>query len=403
MGRLAIDCRIPWIPPQLRLSGLAALVILGSLLGAEVPDPLVKATDALVSGSPQSAAEMLEPVVAADPDNPDAQRLLGVALSLLGRRSGALEALAAAARLQPANPANHLALAQALAQFGENRRAQESFRAALDLDGRLGPAHEGLALSLALDGSLTEAVLHFGTALEHAQDAPTKARLHFFRGKARQQFDRVALAAEDFKAATELQPDHGPAYLEWGRILAEDPDDASAGPVLEKAAELLPESAEAQFARGQQLLRDGDPAAAAPVLRRATGLDPGGRAAQYALGRALRASGQADEARRVLGSIAASGSDRALEEARINEAGQLNNEGLQAEADGNVELALRRYEAAAAIAPDEVGFHRNAALALCRLDRWVEAKARLRKVLRMAPGDVDATKALYIALDHAPD
>ena len=373
------------------------------MLGADVPDPLLAATEALIKGSPQSAAETLAPVVSADPGNADAQRLLGVALSLLGRRSAALEALTAAARLQAANPANHLALAQALAQFGENGRAQGSFRAALALDDRLGPAHEGLALSLALDGSLTEAILHFGKALEHAQDAPTKARLHFFRGRARQQFDRISQAAADFKAATELQPDHGPAYLEWGRILAEDPDGTSAGPVLEKAAELLPANAEAQFAHGQQLLRDGNSVAAARVLRRATGLNPGDRAAQYALGRALRASGQADEARRVLGSIAASGSDRALEEARINEAGQLNNQGLQAEADGNFELALQRYEAAAAIAPDEVGFHRNAALALCRLDRWAEAKARLREVLRMAPGDPDATKALYIALDHAPD
>lgn len=373
------------------------------MLGADVPDPLLAATEALVNGSPQSAVETLAPVVSADPQNADAQRLLGVALSLLGRRTAALEALAVAARQQKANPANHLALAQALAQFGENGRAQESFRAALALDDRLGPAHEGLALSLALDGSLTEAILHFGKALEHAQDAPTKARLHFFRGRARQQFDRISQAAADFKAATELQPDHGPAYLEWGRILAEDPDNTSAGPVLETAAELLPANAEAQFAHGQQLLRDGNPVAAAGFLRRATGLNPADRAAQYALGRALRAAGQADEARRVLGSIAASGSDRALEEARINEAGQLNNQGLQAEAERDFELALQRYEAAAAIAPDEVGFHRNAALALCRLDRWVEAKARLREVLRMAPGDPDATKALYIALDHAPD
>ncbi|MDE0262596.1 MAG: tetratricopeptide repeat protein [Bryobacterales bacterium] len=400
---MALDRRIPRVARRHWLSGATALIALGSVLRADVPDPLLAATEALVSGSPKSAAETLVPVVEADPENADAHRLLGVALSLLGRRSGALEALAAAARLQAANPANHLALAQALAQFGENRRAQESFRAALDLDGRLGPAHEGLALSLALDGSLTEAILHFGKALEHSQDAPAKARLHFFRGKARQQFDRIALAAEDFKLATELQPDHGPAYLEWGRILAEDPDGTSAGPVLEKAAELLPESAEAQFAHGQQLLRHDNPEAAARVLRQATSLNPGDRAAQYALGRALRASGQADEARRVLGGIAASGSDRALEEARINEAGQLNNQGLQAETDGNFELALQRYEAAAAIAPDEVGFHRNAALALCRLNRWVEAKARLREVLRKAPGDPDATKALYIALDHAPD
>ena len=380
-----------------------ALIVVGSALGAEGPDPLLGATEALVSGSPQNAADILAPVVAADPENADAQRLFGVALSLLGRRSRALQALTAATELQSANPANHLALGQALAQFGENGRARVAFRAALDLDDRLAPAHEGLALSLALEGRLNQAARHFGMALEHVQDAPTKARLHFFRGRAQLQLDRIESAAEDFKAATEMQPDFGPAYLEWGRILAEDPENEAAGSVLGKAAELMSDSAEAHFLQGQQLLRVGEPAAAAEALRRAVDLAPGDRAAQYALGRALRSSGRTEEARSLLGSIAASGSDRALEEARINEAGQLNNRGLQDEAEGRVELALQRYEAAAAIAPDEVGFHRNAALALCRLDRWVEAKARLRKVLRMAPGDIDATKALYIALDHAPD
>jgi len=37
---------------------------------------------------------------------------------------------------------------------------------------------------------------------------------------------------------------------------------------------------------------------------------------------------------------------------------------------------------------------------LCRLNRWDDAVAGLKAVLREAPADPDATKALYAALEH---
>lgn len=370
---------------------------------AAAQDALAKASHALLQGIPGSAVEVLEDYVAAHPTSADGYRLLGVARALLGQRSGALGALGRAAELAPRNPANHLALGQALAQFGEHQGAREAFEAAIDLDGELGPAHEGLALALAVAGELEQALKEFTAALARPAGADARGRIHFLRGRALAQLERFDAAADDFEASTALRPRFGPAYLEWGRSLTQGADPTLAESALRKAARLMPDNFEAHFLYGSQLLRNSRPEAAVESLRRAAELEPTDRAAGYALGRALRAVGRSDDARRILAGLAEETSERALDEARINEAGRLNNLGLEAEAVGDVALALRRYEQAVEIAPGNVDFRRNAALALGRLQRWSEAKDRLREVLRMAPGDLDATKALYIALEHAPD
>lgn len=379
----------------------AVALSLAQLSGAQ--DTLSEASEAILQGSPQQAVELLAGYLVANPESADGHRLLGVACSLLGQRSNALGALKRAAKLEPRNPANHLALGQALAQFGEHAPAQDAFRAALALDAELGPAHEGLALSLAVQGEVEEAVESFTAALARTSEGPGRGRVHYLRGRALVQLERFEKAAEDFEASTELNPRFGPAYLEWGRVLERGTDATRAESVLREAAALLPDDFDAQYLYGAQLLRNSRPAAAVEALRRATALKPSDRSAGYALGRALRAAGRNEEAVRVLESLSTSTSERALDEARINEAGRINNLGLEAEAAGDFELALKRYEQAIEIAPGNIDFQRNAALALGRLGRWIEAKARLRRILRMAPGDSDATKALYIALDHAPD
>lgn len=382
---------------------LATAIALSLALGLGAADTLSDASEAILQGSPQEAAELLEAYLVTSPASADGHRLLGVAHSLLGRRSKALGALGRAAELEPRNPANHFALGQALAQFGEHARAQEAFREVLRLDPELGPAYEGLALSLAVQGEVEEAAERFTEALERTNEGPARGRLHYLRGRARVQLERFPKAAEDFEASTELNPRFGPAYLAWGRVLEKGPDATRAQAVLEKAAELLPDDFDAQYLYGQQLLRNSRPADAAEALRKATALKPSDQRAGFALGRALRAAGRPEEAVQVLERLSEATAQRATNEARINDAGRINNLGLEAEAAGDFELALQRYEEAIEIAPGNVDFQRNAALALGRLERWSEAKARLRKVLRMAPGDSDATKALYIALDHAPD
>lgn len=379
------------------------MIAVAAALPAHGGDPLLLASEALAGGSARSAVEILDGYVEEHPESADGRRLLGIALSVLDRRSSAIEALELSVDLGPDNPANHLALGQALSRFGSSERAERAFRAALGFDSSLAPAHEGLALVLALQGVLEESLSHFTSALEHTEQQPGRARLIYFRGKAHAELGRLAPASRDFEAAIQLDPKLGPAYLELGRILAEGEEPEQAISVLREAVELVAGSFDAHYLLGAQLLRNGDADRAVATLRRATDLNPSDQPAAYALGRALMVSGRTEEARHHLASIATAGARRALDEANVTEAGRLNDIGFAADASGDFEGALEHYEAAIEIAPDNILFQRNAGLALCRLERWDEAKARLRIVLQLEPGDIDATTALHIALDHAPD
>jgi len=80
---------------------------------------------------------------------------------------------------------------------------------------------------------------------------------------------------------------------------------------------------------------------------------------------------------------------------------QANNAGVDLEKMGNVAAALEKYRAAVRLNPTQIVFRRNLALALCRLGRWNEGIEGLREVLKENPDDVDATKALYIAVENA--
>ncbi len=403
MGGLSRGLQPKTIRPSLRLKVLASFTAVAFVLAAQHDDSLLRASQALSEGSVRVAVETLTAFVEQHPRNAEGYRLLGIALSLSGRRSSAMEALERSVALGPEHPANHLALGQVLSRFGSNERAEQAFGKALHLDPALGPAHEGLALLLALRGAVEDSLMHFTSALALSGQPQTRARLHYLRGKAYAQMDRLPSASRDFEEAIRWHPGHGPAHLELGRTLAGIADSEEAVAVLRTAVELNSDSFEAHYLLGAQLLRSGEAADAVAALRRAVALDPSDQPAAYALGRALRASGRNEEARRHLASIAKAGARRALDEARVTEAGRLNDLGLADEASGDFSRALANYEAAIEIAPDNILFHRNAALVLCRLERWDEAKERLRAVLRMAPGDIDATTALHIALDHAPD
>ncbi|HEV2133241.1 MAG TPA: tetratricopeptide repeat protein, partial [Terracidiphilus sp.] len=77
-----------------------------------------------------------------------------------------------------------------------------------------------------------------------------------------------------------------------------------------------------------------------------------------------------------------------------------NNRGVMLEKAGDLNRAVVNYRAAVTLNPSQTTFRRNLALALCRQGHWGQGVAELRKVLQDSPADTEATKALYIALDH---
>jgi tetratricopeptide (TPR) repeat protein len=369
---------------------------------AERPD-LDAARRLLETGRAQEAADLLEPRVAAAPQDADALILLGTARALLAQRSRSLQALRQAVSLQPGKAAAQHALCMALARFGEVEEARQSCEAALRADPRLAEAHVNLALILAAQDQPVEAEAHLTRALALEERAELRAQAFYLRGRLRRQLGRPKEAIPDLAQAVRLRPDLAAAQLELGLARIDDGDARGALLPLQRAVELEPESFEARFALGSQYLREGEAARALSHLRKAQTLRPDDREVVYSLGRALRATGGNEEAAALLKQLAERSRGRAVADADVREAGRLNNEGVELEARGDYEGALERYRAAVAIHPQDPRFRKNVGLALCRLGRWEEAKAELREVLKESPGEPDALKALYVALEHAPD
>jgi Flp pilus assembly protein TadD len=385
-----------------------AVLVAGSGWGAERRSPaqrtdLDEARRLIATGAAGEAALLLEHTLAAAPDDADALVLLGTARAILAQRSPSLDALRRAVALRPDSAAAHHALCMALARFGETEAARAACEAALEREPRLATARVNLGLILAAQDRPAEAEAQLTRALEAEPEPVTRAQALYLRGRLRRQQGRVAEAIQDLAESVRLRPEQPQAWLELGLARIDTSAHDGAIEALARAVALDPQSYEARYALGSQYMRGGDAGRAVPELRAALRLKPDEREVVYGLGRALRATGANDEAAELLRSLAERSRGRATSDADVREAGRLNNDGIELEARGDHEAALDRFRAALAIHPQDPRFRKNVALALCRLGLWEEAKAELREVLRVSPGDPDALKALYLALDHAPD
>lgn len=177
------------------------------------------------------------------------------------------------------------------------------------------------------------------------------------------------------------------ARLLLGSALALVPQRSEALEELRKAVQLAPASALAYYTIGP--------------LRKASALGPQDRPALYQLCQALQKAGRTEEAERCHQKLSAMIQTELTVSGHMRDATAANNEGVELEKTGNLVAALEKYRAAVELDPSQTVFRRNLALALCRLGRWEDGIAELRKVLEANPEDVEATKALYIALENA--
>lgn len=395
----AVACLSLCILAQAGISVAAA----ASQDAAQRPDArageLAKARKLVESGSFDDAVTLLRRIVERDPNDADARLLLGTALALLPRRSEALEELAAAIRLRPDFAPGHHALGMALARFVEPEQARRAFEKAIALDAHFARAHLDLALVLAQVGQVDGAARHLEKAIEIEADSPAAGYAHYLRGLLYSERDQAALAAAAFEKAAALRPEDGDIFLQLGLARRHLLDFGRSLTALRQAVRFSPGNAAAHYELGKELLRGGQARQAILHLRTATRLRPEDAAALYNLARALRAGGEPKEAEEVAGRLQRIRARSRQSEQHMFKASELNNQGIALEGSGRLEEALVRYGSALELDPLNTVFRRNLALALCRAGRWAEGVEELREVLRLDPGDEEAAKALYIAVE----
>lgn len=359
---------------------------------------LARASRLLEAGAIDQAIKLLRVIVGREPDNANARLLLGTALSLVPEKSQALAELSRAIKLRPDSGRGYWVMGSALARFADLEQARAMFDKAIEVDPNLAEARVGLALLLAQGKEFAAARAQLIAAIGIQKRSPAAAYSHYLIAQTHLEEDDLKKASEEIDAAIKLRPAYSEAYLSRGLILKRLLDERGAFEAFKRAAELSPADPATQYHLGASYLRRGELEKSISYLQKSLERRPQNRYALFQLCRALNAAGRSKDAEACQQKLAAM-AHAELEAADLR-AGDLNNEGIDLEKMGDLAGALEKYRAALKINPLNTVFRRNAGLVLCRLERWEEGVAELKEVVKADPEDVEATRALYIALER---
>ncbi|WP_428491030.1 tetratricopeptide repeat protein [Rhodopila sp.] len=175
------------------------------------PEQLEAVDRLLSSGAWHQAEVAAQAALADDPADPEALRLLGLAVAAMGENERAAPILnrAAAQAAQPDHPCADLA--QLRPSLPRTLVARQ-FRACL----LLAPDDDALRLGFAsflLDNGQP------GEAERILQDGPNSAAGHHLRGLAQAELNQFVAAAESFRRAVTLNPDAAPSWSNLGMVL----------------------------------------------------------------------------------------------------------------------------------------------------------------------------------------
>ncbi len=216
-----------------------------------------------------------------------------VALHTAGRRDAAIALLEQLVAAQPQWPEALYHLGDALDEVGRLEEAVALYRRALALDPGFTRPHYNLAYALQSLGRPAEAVPHFAAAIAAAPDH-FKAHVNF--GFALTTLDRFDDAAELFRRATVLRPDDPAGYLNLGFALVKLNRLDEAVAMFRRSVDLNPREILGYINLGATLRDLGRLGEATAAYESALRLDPDHAEAHSGYGMVLQALGEADAA-----------------------------------------------------------------------------------------------------------
>lgn len=334
-----------------------------------------------------------------------------------GHLEPAIDSYRLALEARPGAAAALLWMARAQRDLNRPDDARATFEKVLARDPSSVPALFGLGQIALARGDHEEAVRRFEAALRAGPDAPI---LHYNLGMAHRGRNEMARAREHLRKASG-PPGTGFDPLQYG---IEDP--------LTEAMRDLATGTQAHRNRGTLALRMGHVDAAVESFRKALESDPTDPLLHWNLGVALEARDDLEGAMAQYSEVVRNPSTEPailgsahLELGKLLERGGSRGEAakhysaaLQAAPDlpdansrlarllmkdGEHERALEHYRRALESKPGDVQLHFWRAMALVRLHRHAEARARLEDGLRLIPEDRHLTHTLARLLASSPE
>jgi tetratricopeptide (TPR) repeat protein len=239
-------------------------------------------------GETGEAAALLERCTRAAPGFADAHANLGLAYRALGRHEDALRAQRRVLELNPDNAPALNALGVSLRRLGRYGEAVCSFEQAIAAEPAAGDAHANLGNVLQDLDRMDEAVASYREAL--ARDA-CAASVYRGLGNALQRLHRFDEAIEAYRDALARDPDYVPALTDLGGALVEAGRAAQGAVHLRAAAQRAPDDPIVHSNLGMALHDSGDTDGALAAFERALALDPGNTHALAYQGITLHATG----------------------------------------------------------------------------------------------------------------
>ncbi len=245
------------------------------------------------AGRLAEAGVIYREILAADPRNAEALRLLGVIARQESRIDQAIELIQRSIEIDPKRAEAHHNFGDALRSQGKPDEAIAEYSKAIDLRPDWAEAHGALGTALREQGNLDAAIEEFKKVVRLNPGLPAG---YLSLGKAFHIQGKRAKALAAYATAIRLKPDWPDAHDSLGNALWDEGRLDEAIHAYSKAVELNPGQITANWSMGKIFSRLGRLDDAIACFRRAVNFHPDNAKAHFFLGHILQKAGRLDEA-----------------------------------------------------------------------------------------------------------
>lgn len=245
------------------------------------------------SGRLDEAKTIYSQILAADPRNPEALRLLGVIARQQGELDRALDLIGQSIQIEPNRAEAHHNLGDALRSRGDLQSAIAAYSKAVEIRPDWAEGHGALGNALREQGDLDSAIEHLKKVVRLRPDLPAG---YLSLGKAYHVQGKRGKALAAYATAIKLKPDWADGYDSLGNALWDEGRLDEAIYAYSRAVELDPGHLTANWSMGKIFTRQGRLDDAIASFRRAVVAHPDNAKAHFFLGHILQKAGRLEEA-----------------------------------------------------------------------------------------------------------
>jgi protein O-GlcNAc transferase len=325
-----------------------------------------------------SAIELASRMVSTYPLHPFAWKVLGSALSKVGRVEESLAAKRRSVELDPHDAEAHSNLGNALKEINRLIQAKESYTTAIQLNPNFFQAHANLGNVFFATGEFEEAAACYKTALRLK---PNSTEILCNLGVVFAEIGLLSEAATSFRNTLELNPDFYEAHRNLGALLQQQGHFGEAITHLRRSVNPDQHDAKAYFALGTALYQDGQLGEAAENFQTAIRIAPDFAEAHSNLGLVLRDLGHMRQAE---------ASFRNAIQLKPNCYETYNNLGTTLTSLQRIEEAKQAYLAALQLNPNFAEAYCNLGVLLKKQGSVSDAETSFNKAIQLKPNYAEA-------------